>query len=206
MRLVVGDEKPAEISRLDGCYVIKTDLPQEASHPETVHDRYRDLAEVERAFRTSKTVHLEVRPVYAHKEENTRGHALVVMLAYPVTHASCRAWVDLDVTAEERLDQLETLRSMEVRTSKGGTCLRIPQPRATFRALLAASPNGCLAGEQWRPSTDESTVCGRRRHASPDRYRRSPQENEQHRAGIGCCSRSVSLHIPRFRQIFLEKN
>lgn len=136
--LVVDDAKLAEVSRLDGCYVIKTDLPREAADTETVHDRYKDLAEVERAFRTSKMAHLEVRPVYVRKEENTRGHVLVVMLAYLVARALRRAWADLDVTVEEGLEQLKTLCSMEIRTNKGGTCLRIPQPRAASRALLAA--------------------------------------------------------------------
>ena len=49
-----------------------------------------------------------------------------------------RAWVDLEVTVEEGLEQLKTLCSMEIRTNKGGTCLRIPQPRATSRLLLTA--------------------------------------------------------------------
>ncbi len=138
LRLVVDDAKLAEVSRLDGCYVIKTDLPQEAANTETVHDRYKDLAVVEWAFRTSKTGHLEIRPVYVRKEENTRGHVLVVMLAYLVTRELRRAWVDLDVTVEEGLEQLKTLCSMEIRTNQGGTCLRIAQPRATSRALLTA--------------------------------------------------------------------
>lgn len=138
LRLVVDDKKLAEISRLDGCYVIKTDLPQEAADTETVHDRYKDLAEVEWAFRTSKMGHLEVRPVYVRKEANTRGHVLVVMLAYLVARELRRAWVDLDVTVEEGLEQLKTLCSMEIRTNKGGTCLRIPEPRATSRVLLTA--------------------------------------------------------------------
>jgi transposase len=138
LRLVVDATKLAEVSRLDGCYVIKTDLPQEAADTETVHDRYKDLAVVEWAFRTSKTAHLEVRPVYVRKEENTRGHVLVVMLAYLVTRELRRAWVDLDVTVEEGLEQLKTLCSMEIRTNHGGTCLRIPQPRATSRTLLTA--------------------------------------------------------------------
>ena len=47
-----------------------------------VHDRYRDLTRVEWAFRDSKSVHLEMRPVYLRAENCTRGHALVVMLAY----------------------------------------------------------------------------------------------------------------------------
>jgi len=138
LRLVVDDAKLAEVSRLDGCYVIKTDLRQEVADTETVHGRYNDLAMVEWAFRTSKTGHLEVRPVYVRKEENTRGHVLVVMLAYLVTRELRRAWVDLDVTVVEGLEQLKTLCSMEIRTNNGGTCLRIPQPRATSQALLTA--------------------------------------------------------------------
>ncbi|MBW2086658.1 MAG: hypothetical protein JRI54_11625, partial [Deltaproteobacteria bacterium] len=55
--------KFAEIAELDGCYVIKTDLPDEAADMDTIHDRYKDLAQVERAFRNMKTGHLEVRPV-----------------------------------------------------------------------------------------------------------------------------------------------
>ena len=42
------------------------------------------------------------------------------------------------MTVEEGLEQLKTLCSMEIRTDNGGTCLRIPQPRATSRALLSA--------------------------------------------------------------------
>jgi hypothetical protein len=136
--LVVDEEKLAEVSRLDGCYVIKTDLPQKAADTQVVHDRYRDLAEVERGFRTSKTGHLEVRPVYVRKAQNTRGHVLVVMLGYLVERALRRAWAELDVTVEEGLEQLKTLSSMEMRTRDGGCCLRIPEPRETSRALLRA--------------------------------------------------------------------
>ena len=45
LRLVVDDPKLAEAARLDGCYVIQTDLPQEAADKQVVHDRYKDLAE-----------------------------------------------------------------------------------------------------------------------------------------------------------------
>ena len=46
-----------------------------------VHDRYRDLAQVEKAFRSFKTSFLEVRPVFVRRGKSTRGHVLVVMLA-----------------------------------------------------------------------------------------------------------------------------
>ncbi|MDP2969868.1 MAG: IS1634 family transposase, partial [Deltaproteobacteria bacterium] len=53
-----------EESLLDGCYVIKTDLAKEVADKQLVHDRYKDLAEVEKAFRDCKTEILEVRPVF----------------------------------------------------------------------------------------------------------------------------------------------
>jgi len=71
-----------------------------------VHDRYKDLTEVEMAFRTSKTVHLEMRPVYVRTEEHTRGHVLAVMLAYLIRRELSQAWQGLNVTVEEGLAQL----------------------------------------------------------------------------------------------------
>ena len=138
LHLVVNEERLAEVSRLDGCYVIKTDLPLQAADKQVVHDRYKDLAEVEWGFRTSKTGHLEVRPVFVRKEENTRGHVLVVMLAYMVERALRRAWAKLDTTVQEGLEQLKTISSLELRTKQGGCCLRIPQPRQESQKLLVA--------------------------------------------------------------------
>jgi len=138
LHLVVNEERLAEVSRLDGCYVIKTDLPLQAADKQVVHDRYKDLAEVEWGFRTSKTGHLEVRPVFVRKEENTRGHVLVVMLAYMVERTLRRSWTELDTTVQEGLEQLKTISSLELRTKPGGCCLRIPQPRQESQKLLAA--------------------------------------------------------------------
>jgi transposase len=79
IRLRVHAEAPREAARLDGCYVLKTDLPQAGAGTELVHERYKDLALVEQAFRTCKMAHLEVRPVYVRTAARPRGHALVVM-------------------------------------------------------------------------------------------------------------------------------
>jgi hypothetical protein len=61
-KLTVHPEARDEASRLDGCYVLKTDLPASAAATQVVQDRYQDLALVEQAFRTCKTAHLEARP------------------------------------------------------------------------------------------------------------------------------------------------
>jgi len=138
LKLVTDEAARSEAAQLDGCYVIKTDLPKTAASKQVVHDRYKDLTEVEMAFRTSKTVHLEMRPVYVRTEEHTRGHVLAVMLAYLIRRELSRAWQGLNVTVEEGLAQLATLCSTEIKVEGGASCLRIPIPRDGSRELLKA--------------------------------------------------------------------
>jgi transposase len=138
LALEVDEAVLAEKSRLDGCYVIKTDLCAEYADTVTVHDRYRDLTQVEKAFRTCKTSMLEIRPVYVRTEKNTRGHALVVMLAYLIVRYLQKAWSQFDVTVEEGLGQLSTLSSIEMTVRNKGQCLKIPDPRQDSRQLLEA--------------------------------------------------------------------
>jgi hypothetical protein len=134
----VDTEYMAYLAELDGCYVIKSDLPDEAADKELIHDRYKDLAMVETAFRTCKTTHLEVRPVFVRTEANTRGHVLVVMLAYLIVRALKRAWKDFDLTVEEGLKELDKICAMNLSVKGGEACLRIPEPSPTARELLDA--------------------------------------------------------------------
>lgn len=136
LELEVDTKALEEASVLDGCYVIKTDLPKEAADKQVIHDRYKDLAEVERAFRTFKTGFLEVRPVYVRTKESTQGHVLVVMLSYLIVRILRGAWQKFDVTVEEGLKQLATLCSMEMKVKNQASFLRIPRPRETSRQLL----------------------------------------------------------------------
>ena len=138
LRLEIDHNALNEASRLDGCYVIKTDLPKEVADKLIIHDRYKDLTEVERAFRTFKTDFLEVRPVYVQTENNTRGHVLVVMLAYMIIRVLRNAWRDFDLTVEEGLKRLSTLCSMEMKVKNQASCLKIPRPRENSRQLLDA--------------------------------------------------------------------
>jgi transposase len=138
LELEIDNEALGEVSRLDGCYVIKTDLPKDVADKQTIHDRYKDLTEVERAFRTFKTDFLEVRPVYVQTEKSTRGHVLVVMLAYMIVRLLRGAWQEFDLKVEEGLNQLSTLCSMEMKVKNQASCLKIPRPREKSRQLLKA--------------------------------------------------------------------
>ncbi len=74
----------AEEAALDGIYVIRTSLkPEELSQHDTVLS-YKRLAQVERAFRSIKTVDLKLRPIYHHLADRVRAHVLICMLAYYV--------------------------------------------------------------------------------------------------------------------------
>lgn len=129
----------AEESKLDGCYVLKTDLTLEVASTQIVHDRYKDLALVEWAFRSSKTVHLEARPIYVRLESRTRGHVFVVMLAYCIILELARRWQHLDLTVEEGIGQLKSLCATLVCVKDEVRYNRIPKPRESLQQMLSAA-------------------------------------------------------------------
>lgn len=69
---------------LDGIYVIRTSVSSETLSAEDAVRSYKNLAAVERAFRSLKTVDLKVRPIHHHLADRVRAHVLLCMLAYYV--------------------------------------------------------------------------------------------------------------------------
>ena len=67
---------------LDGIYVIRTSIDDKAMSPAEVVDSYKRLKHVEHAFRSMKTMHLELRPVFHRLSDRVRAHAFLCMLAY----------------------------------------------------------------------------------------------------------------------------
>jgi len=134
--LTINVSVQQEEAKLDGCYVLKTDLTPQQAKKELVHDRYKDLASVEHAFRTCKTAHLEVRPLFLRLEARTRAHAFVVMLAYQIIQYLTACWSPLDCTVEEGLQALTTLCLVEVAPKNAASYHCIPTPRDTIAQLL----------------------------------------------------------------------
>lgn len=99
-----------KLAELDGCYVIESDLPKEVASTQQVHDRYLDLTQVERDFRTLKTGLLELRPIFLRKEERTRGHALVCLLALKLARELDRRLAPLGLTVQDGLERLKAVR------------------------------------------------------------------------------------------------
>ena len=69
---------------LDGFYVLRTNVPRDKlTEVQTVRS-YKSLSQVERAFRSMKTVDLHVRPIFHYSEPRVRAHLFLCMLAYYV--------------------------------------------------------------------------------------------------------------------------
>ena len=136
LALSIDQSALAEQQKLDGCYVLKTDLAQTQADAQHVHARYKDLALVEWAFRTSKTMQLEMRPVHVRLASRTRGHALVIMLAYKIVQELARRWQAIDATVQEGLDELKTLCMMQMVIKGKPLCHCIPQPRESVQKYL----------------------------------------------------------------------
>jgi hypothetical protein len=85
---------------LDGVYVIRTSVPTEHLDAPGIVTAYKNLARVERDFRSIKADDLDLRPIHHRLDERVRAHVLICMLAcYLVWHLR-RAWAQLTYTDE----------------------------------------------------------------------------------------------------------
>lgn len=75
-------EKIQDEAALDGLYVIRTSLAKSVMSPEKSVEAYKSLATVERAFRSLKTVDLEIRPIYHRLSDRVKSHVFLCMLSY----------------------------------------------------------------------------------------------------------------------------
>ncbi len=71
---------------LDGLYVVRTNLPTETLGDAETVAAYKSLSRVERAFRSLKTVDLEIRPIFHWASPRVKAHVFLCMLAYHVEH------------------------------------------------------------------------------------------------------------------------
>ncbi len=78
----IDADKVAREQRFDGCYIITSDVAQDAMNTMEVVNAYKSLTFVERAFRDLKTVQLDIRPVDHQTDERIRSHVFLCMLSY----------------------------------------------------------------------------------------------------------------------------
>ena len=85
----------ASEAALDGIYIVRTSMPAaQMDAPECVRS-YKSLANVERAFKSMKTIDLKVRPIHHRLADRVRAHIFLCMLAYYVEWHLREAWREL---------------------------------------------------------------------------------------------------------------
>jgi transposase len=127
-------------ARMDGIYVVRTSVSEERMSSADAVRAYKDLAAVERAFRTMKSIDLQVRPIHHRLTDRVKAHLFLCTLAYYVRWHMERAWAAItykdDDPSEERDPVAPTARS-EAATHKAQTgTLPTGEPVHTFKTLL----------------------------------------------------------------------
>jgi len=152
VELAIGDttftfaRKPDSIAAeaaLDGLYIIRTSVPVvEMDAPDCVRN-YKSLAQVERAFRSLKTMDLKIRPIHHRTADRVRAHIFLCMLAYYVEWHLREAWrelmfADTDQLAKTTRDPVAPAkRSKAALTKVRSHMLDDGTPVHSFATLLA---------------------------------------------------------------------
>ena len=136
-------EKIASEAALDGIYIIRTSLAAGRMDAAECVRSYKSLTQVERAFRTMKTVDLKVRPIHHRLETRVCAHIFLVMLAYYVEWHMREAWRELlfadeDQDAKAMRDPVAPAkRSAAAETKLSRRSLDDGSPVHSFTTLMA---------------------------------------------------------------------
>jgi transposase len=74
----------AQEKALDGIYVLRTSVKKAVMDTNSTVKAYKNLSQVEEAFRCYKSIDLKVRPIYHYKGDRVKAHIFLCMLAYYV--------------------------------------------------------------------------------------------------------------------------
>ena len=78
------EDKFKQSESLCGKYVVGTNVKAETLDKKQVRSQYKNLQNVEHAFRDLKSDNISIRPVFHRNERQTRGHVLVCFFAYAI--------------------------------------------------------------------------------------------------------------------------
>ena len=145
------DEIAAE-ARLDGLYVIRTSLPKEAIGAGDAVSAYKSLSQVERAFRSLKSVDLEIRPIHHWLSDRVHAHVFLCMLAYYVEWHMRQKLAPMLFDDEDKEAALASRpspvakapRSDRAKAKDAGKRTEDGQPVHSFHTLIADLGTLCL--------------------------------------------------------------
>jgi len=120
------EELIAQEAALDGIYIVRTGLTAEQMPAADCVRHYKSLAQVERAFRSLKSIDLKIRPIHHRLADRVRSHILLCLLAYYVEWHMREAWrpllfADEDQAAKATRDPVAPARRSAAARTKAAT-------------------------------------------------------------------------------------
>ncbi len=97
-----NQEKIHVEASLDGLYTIRSNVQESKMPDEQVVAHYKNLASVERAFRSLKSIDLRVRPIHHRLADRVRSHIFLCTLAYYIEHQLRQSLAGLMFVDEEK--------------------------------------------------------------------------------------------------------
>lgn len=138
----LDDDKVSAEAALDGIYVVRTSVSAQLLPTDDVVRSYKMLSQVERAFRSFKTIDLEVRPIRHRLEDRVKAHIFLCMLAHYVVWHMIESWreilfCDEDQQAKETRDPVAPAKRSEAALDKvHSKTLDDGTPVHSFQTLL----------------------------------------------------------------------
>ena len=136
-------ESIAAEAALDGIYIIRTSVAPDQMNSADCVRSYKLLVNVERAFRSLKTIDLKIRPIHHRLADRVRAHIFLCMLAYYVEWHMREAWRELmfadpDQDAKKARDPVAPVtRSKAAEIKVTSRQLHDGTPTHSFSTLLA---------------------------------------------------------------------
>ena len=134
------EERIQRDAALDGIYVLRTTVPEQHLDSEQTVLAYKRLAAVERAFRSLKSVDLNVRPIHHRLPDRVRAHVFAAMLSYYVEWHMRQALAPVLFDDEQRGGE---------RSSPVAPAVRSVEARAKARKKRAADGRPVQSFQDW---------------------------------------------------------
>ncbi len=138
--------KYKEAKKLAGKYVVSTTVSKNRMNKTEVRQEYKNLQNVEHAFRDLKSNNIQIRPVYHRKAKQTRGHVFLTMFCYSIIKEMenkifpfLKTWNKMKnekLSFFDILEELKAIKSVELKIGKNAKTIKITKPNEIQTQIL----------------------------------------------------------------------
>ena len=138
--------KYKEAKKLAGKYVVSTTVSKNRMNKTEVRQEYKNLQNVEHAFRDLKSNNIQIRPAYHRKAEQTRGHVFLTMFCYSIIKEMenkifpfLKTWnkkKNEKLSFFDILEELKAIKSVELKIGKNAKTIKITKPNEIQTQIL----------------------------------------------------------------------